>query len=91
MMGKLKSEGRLPVDTKHPKLLMQARFITCDEKLVILAKTESFIVLLVKIDGKYRAMTVIIVYYSPVNSALSSILPKLRYLLADFSLFFLIF
>ena len=84
MMGKLKSEGRLPVDTKHPKLLMQARFITSDEKLVVLAKTESFIVLLVKIDGKYRAMTVIIVYYSPVNSALSSNFTKIKIFIGRF-------
>ena len=61
MMGELKSEGRLPEDTKPPKLLKKPRFITNDNKLVVIEKRESFVVLLAKIGGKYRAMMVIIV------------------------------
>ena len=66
MVQELKSNGRLPEHTETPVLLKgQPRFVMSDKNLVTIDKNDFYAVFLVKIGGKYRAMTVIMVYHSP--------------------------
>ena len=65
MVQALKSDGRLPEHTKTPVLLKdRPKFVVSDKNLVLIDKSDLYVVFLVKIGGQYRAMTVIMLYYS---------------------------